>query len=327
MSLAEMKRRLDYQGGYKQQDRMIRDKLKSMLSATKYSYQAARFSEYPDYPAEYKGLFNPVTQNESFDTKMISIPFDAGFKVGSIFHWKNTDTHWICFLQDKTELAYFRGECRRCDHEVNWVDVDQELQTTLLSVIGPTAPTLRTSSSMQAKVAEDFPNANLKMLVPDSERNRGFFHRYQTFLIQGFAFQIEQIDFLSMPGVIQLNATEHYANLIEDDVEQNIRNAWNIKPIETRHSSEYFIQGPSFVKPYYEARFEAITIGGEWVIVEHMNLGPKDKRLPVKFIESDTFQKTITVMWDDPRRGNYTIGYKMPNGQLYQRYIEVESLM
>ena len=320
-----MKRRLDYQGGSAQQDRMIKDKLRSMLSATKYSYQAARFKEYPLFNNEIKGLFNPVNQTESYDTKMISVPF-GNYKVGSIVEWGNTDTLWIIFLQDKTELAYFRGECRRCDYKVNWVDGDRQLQEALLSVIGPSVPTLRTSSSMQAKVAEDFPNANLKILIQDNEVNRGFFHRYQTFLIQGIAYIVEEIDYLSMPGIIQFTATEHYVNKMEDDVEDNIRNAWNVLPVVPKHLTDYMIDGPSTVKPYFEAQFEALTTGGQWVIVENMNR-TDGKGIPTKFIEYDNTQKTIHVMWDNPKSGGYTIGYQSPNGQLYQRYVVVESLM
>lgn len=38
MSLASMKRRLTFYGGAAQQDRMIRDKLWTLMRATKYSY-------------------------------------------------------------------------------------------------------------------------------------------------------------------------------------------------------------------------------------------------------------------------------------------------
>lgn len=326
MSLESMQRRLTYQGGSAQQDRMIKEKLRSMLSATKYSYQAARFSEYPALDKEYRGLFNPVTQTESFDTKMVSVPYDTNYKVGSIFQWKNTDTLWIIFLQDKTELAYFRGECRRCDYKVNWVDGDRQLQEALMSVIGPTTPSLRTSSSMQAKVAEDFPNSNLKILIQDNDTNRAFFFRYQVFLIQGIAYKIEEVDTLSMPGIIQLNATEHYANLMEDDVEENVRNAWNVQPIVPTHLTDYMIDGPSTVKPYFEAGFEALTTGGQWVIVENMNR-TDGKGIPTKFVEYDNTGKTIHVFWDSPKSGGYTIGYQTANGQLYQRYVVVESMM
>jgi hypothetical protein len=180
---------------------------------------------------------------------------------------------------------------------------------------------------MQAKVGQDFPNAVLKIMVQDDEKNRLFFHRYNTFLIDGIAYIIEQMDYLSMPGVIQFNATEHYTNLIEDDVEENIRNAWNVQPIVPSHPTAFMIEGPSTVKPYFEATFNTLTSGGHWVIVENMNLAPRQQPNPAQFVDADHTQRTIRVMWDDARSGSYTIGYIAGNGQIYQRHIVVQSLM
>lgn len=326
MSLESMRNRISYRGGALQQDRMIKDKLNSMLSATKYSYQAARFSKYPELSKEVVGLFNPVAQNEDYDTKMISTAFENNYKVGDIFSWRNTDTYWIIFLQDKTELAYFRGRCRRCDYKVQWVDGNREVQETLISVIGPSVPTLRTSSSMQAKVAEDFPNANLKILIPDNEVNHEFFYRYQYFLLKGKTYIIEELDDLSMPGIISLNATEHYSNKVEDDVEEDLRNAWNILPVIPDNPTDYAIDGPSTVKPQFKAKFEAIIAGGQWVIVDNFNREP-NKLLPAKFVELDQFQKEIHVVWDSMKSGQYTLGYQLPDGTLYQKHVLVESLM
>ncbi|NLV87670.1 MAG: hypothetical protein GX025_10730, partial [Clostridiales bacterium] len=249
MSLESMKRRLAHAGGDNPQDRMINNKLRSMLAATRYSYQAAKFQIWAEQECpDFIGLFNPVALNENFDTKMISTAFENNVRVGTYFHWKNTDTYWICFTQDKTELAYFRGECRQCNFKIQWVDGDKRLMETLVSIIRPSATEIRRSSSMQAKITEDFPNANLKMLVQDNPINRAFFTRYQKFLIQNTAYVIEQVDRMSMPGVIQLQAIEHYANLIEDDIEQNITNAWNVQPIIPEHPTEFAIDGPSAVK-------------------------------------------------------------------------------
>lgn len=321
-----MKQRLQYHGGANQQDRMIAQKLRSMLAATKYSYQGARFSTYPTHAQEFVGLFNPIVQNESFDTKMISIPYESGYKVGDIFKWHNTDTFWISFLQDKTELAYFRGHCRRCDYKVQWVNKDREVLDTLISVIGPSVPTLRTSSSMQAKVAEDFPNANLKVLTTDNEQNRQYFNRYQRFILKGTTYIIEEVDNLSMPGVIQMTATEHYSNKLEDDVENNLLNAWNVQPIIPSHVSDYAIDGPNTIKPKFENKYEALTIGGRWIIVENKDV-PDKSNLPAKFVELDLGQKTVTLYWDSLKSGQFTLGYLMPNGILYQKAILVESLM
>ena len=36
-------------------------------------------------------------------------------KPGDVFVWKETNTHWLVFLQILNETAYFRSEIRRCD--------------------------------------------------------------------------------------------------------------------------------------------------------------------------------------------------------------------
>lgn len=319
-----MKRRINYYGGAAQQDRMIRDRLWTLMRATKHSYQAARFNRYPEYEKEVVGVFNPVTVNQDYDTKMISTPFDSGYKVGDVFRWENTQTLWIIYNQNLTELAYFRGSTRRCNYMVRWVNGERELCETPISVIGPSMPDH--TRMINGMMAGSFivPSGNLICLVTDNQKNRGYFHDDQTFIILGISYRVTNIDRLSMPGVIQIHATEYTANMIEDDVEEDIRNAWNIQPIIPEHQSEYGIEGPVSVKPYEEAEFTAIVKGGTWFIAENREGG---KKLPVKFVEYDCSQKVVHVYWDAPQRGGYTLLYELPDGTRYERYILVESLM
>lgn len=319
-----MKRRINYYGGAAQQDRMIRDRLWTLMRATKHSYQAARFNRYPEYEKEVVGVFNPVTINQDYDTKMISTPFDSGYKVGDVFRWENTQTLWIIYNQNLTELAYFRGSTRRCNYMVRWVNGERELCETPISVIGPSMPDH--TRMINGMMAGSFivPSGNLICLVTDNQKNRGYFHDDQTFIILGISYRVTNIDRLSMPGVIQIHATEYTTNMIEDDVEEDIRNAWNIQPIIPEHQSEYGIEGPVSVKPYEEAEFTAIVKGGTWFIAENREGG---KRLPAKFVEYDCSQKVVHVYWDAPQRGGYTLLYELPDGTRYERYILVESLM
>lgn len=319
-----MKRRINYYGGAAQQDRMIRDRLWTLMRATKHSYQAARFNRYPEYEKEVVGVFNPVTINQDYDTKMISTPFDSGYKVGDVFRWENTQTLWIIYNQNLTELAYFRGSTRRCNYMVRWVNGERELCETPISVIGPSMPDH--TRMINGMMAGSFivPSGNLICLVTDNQKNRGYFHDDQTFIILGISYRVTNIDRLSMPGVIQIHATEYTTNMIEDDVEEDIRNAWNIQPIIPEHQSEYGIEGPMSVKPYEEAEFTAIVKGGTWFIAENREGG---KRLPAKFVEYDCSQKVVHVYWDAPQRGGYTLLYELPDGTRYERYILVESLM
>lgn len=319
-----MKRRINYYGGAAQQDRMIRDRLWTLMRATKHSYQAARFNRYPEYEKEVVGVFNPVTVNQDYDTKMISTPFNSGYKVGDVFRWENTQTLWIIYNQNLTELAYFRGSARRCNYMVRWVNGERELCETPISVIGPSMPDH--TRMINGMMAGSFivPSGNLICLVTDNQKNRGYFHDDQTFIILGISYRVTNIDRLSMPGVIQIHATEYTTNMIEDDVEEDIRNAWNIQPIIPEHQSEYGIEGPVSVKPYEEAEFTAIVKGGTWFIAENREGG---KRLPAKFVEYDCSQKVVHVYWDAPQRGGYTLLYELPDGTRYERYILVESLM
>lgn len=319
-----MKRRINHYGGAAQQDRMIRDRLWTLMRATKHSYQAARFNRYPEYEKEVVGVFNPVTVNQDYDTKMISTPFDSGYKVGDVFRWENTQTLWIIYNQNLTELAYFRGSTRRCNYMVRWVNGERELCETPISVIGPSMPDH--TRMINGMMAGSFivPSGNLICLVTDNQKNRGYFHDDQTFIILGISYRVTNIDRLSMPGVIQIHATEYTTNMIEDDVEEDIRNAWNIQPIIPEHQSEYGIEGPVSVKPYEEAEFTAIVKGGTWFIAENREGG---KRLPAKFVEYDCSQKVVHVYWDAPQRGGYTLLYDLPDGTRYERYILVESLM
>lgn len=98
-----------------------------------------------------------------YDTKLLSVPFDAQYSVGDVFRWDNTGTYWICYARDLTELAYFRGQCRRCDYKVQWVDGNREVQETFISVVGPSNPDFTSTNTTFGSA--DLPNANLVVLA------------------------------------------------------------------------------------------------------------------------------------------------------------------
>ena len=325
MSLEGMKTRLTYLGGAAQQDRMIKGKWKSMLSSLKYSYQAARFTKYPEMDKTYNGLFTPITHNMNYDNKQISIGFDSGFKVGDVFLWENTKTFWLCFTQDLTELAYFRGLCRRCDHKVRWVDGDKKVRETYLAITGPRQPDYRTYNPGYGLSIDDS-TADLTVLVSDNEQNQKYFNQYQSFLLKGKSYSIHQMDNLSMPGVIRLCCTETKTNLIEDDVENNLKNNWNIQPVIPQYPTQEGIDGPLTIKPLFPATFSAVVHGGRWFILENQGNVPGKYLLPIEFGESVT-QPTVTLTWKKPLSGAFTLCYELPDKTLFKRHIIVESLM
>ena len=221
MSLESMKARLGYRGGAAQQDRMIKDKYKSMLSATKYSYQAARFSKYPNKDKIFPALFNRESVNMDADTKVISTGFENNVHVGDVLYWENDKSYWICYAQERSELAYFRGHCRKCDYKVEWIDKDRHKRESYMSVVGPTQPDFRTFNPGFG-ISIDTPTADLVVLVTDNDQNAAYFEQYQHFIIRGVTYKVHQVDYLSMPGVRQLFCKQDYSELIDDDVEENL---------------------------------------------------------------------------------------------------------
>jgi hypothetical protein len=41
---------------------------------------------------------NPNKLKMDYDDKILSVPFDAGIKIGDIFEWVNTGTYWLVEL-------------------------------------------------------------------------------------------------------------------------------------------------------------------------------------------------------------------------------------
>ena len=131
-------------GGCSQKDRMITDKLKTLDRVTLYSYQGDNIKKLGEDKI-VKGLINPNKLKPDYDDKTLSVRYDHGFAIGDVFEWVDTKTHWLIYLQDITELAYFRGDIRRCQYQVSWLDDNKNLKTTYLAVRGPVETTIQTS--------------------------------------------------------------------------------------------------------------------------------------------------------------------------------------
>ena len=109
----------------------MKDKLRSLKRALLYSYQAA--TAILSDGKEFRCLINPDKNKPAYDNKILSIPYkdiclnaprmgktsegeiDIDIKPGDVFIWKETNTHWLVYLEYIEEDAYFRSEIRRCD--------------------------------------------------------------------------------------------------------------------------------------------------------------------------------------------------------------------
>lgn len=313
-----MRERLRARGGIVQQARMIKDKKEALKRAIKYSYQGAQVQAIgKSEPAI--ALINPNTVKQDYDDKIISIDFDYDYSVGTVFEWSNTGTKWLIYLQDLTEIAYFKGDIRKCNYEIKWEDQDDEGKmhkyTTYVALTGPSEKKIE--SSIKEGISLDSPNYSLHFYMPNNEYTSKYFNRYTKFYLQGLptCWRIEAIDKISMPGILEIYAYEYYANEHEDNIEEGLVGDLIVEPIEPTKSLGITITGDSFFIKPKTAYTCTLADGMQW---ENSIFPPE-----VKIIEKTN--NSITLKWDTTRSGQFDLVYENGKDKITQ-VVVVESL-
>lgn len=322
----QLAERLQYNGGYPQQNRMIKDKRRSLDRALLYSYQAGfvkkKFTEYEQEAQAadteqnqppVRALINPDKLKQDYDDKIISIGFEHNYSVGTVFEWCNTNSYWLIYLQDLDELAYFRGSIRRCRYVINWLDDEGKQHSTYAAVRGPVETKIDFIQKHQISIDE--PNHSLDILMPLNEDTKEYFTRYSKFYLQDdkICWRVEAADWISTPGILEVIAVEYYANETEDDIENGLVGGLIVNDIPS--NDEYInrmISGETFIKPkrLYTYTYTGLDAGSAvWRL---------DKNLPIEYT---TNGKSITLKWV----GNYSGQFELKFRDL-TKTIVVESL-
>lgn len=321
-----MRKRLEWQGGIEQEDRMIKDKWRTLLRVLKYSYQACDIALAqaqqeildeglePEYPI-VRALINPDKNKQDYDDKILSVDYIHQFKPGDVFEWENTGTHWIIYLQQLTEDAYFRGEIRRCRYKIKFKDEDGNICYTYAAIRGPVETQIDSIQKNQERI--DKPNLSLNILMPRNEVTVKAFDRYKEFILDGRCWRVKAVDPISMAvdrqGVLEVNAQEDYINEVTDDEINEIKDGLIVEPDEPTPNSE--INGETFIKPAIPEIYSVDIDGGTWCI--------RENNVPVDIEPIDN--KSVQVTWKKMTSGQFTLVWN--NGSdTYEKVIVVESL-
>lgn len=333
--------RLGLNGGYLQQERMIFDKRRSLDRALLYSYQGANIikvssveqkteestefvsvyeSTEDDKPKVCRALINPDKNKQDYDDKIVSVHYEDHFQSGDVFEWMGTGTYWLIYLQDLTELAYFRGEIRRCSYTIDWIDEEGNKHTSFAAVRGPVETKINYIQKHQISV--DTPNYSLHILMPLSDDIVKYFQRYSKFYLQGckevapkVCWRVEATDWISTPGIFELTAVEYYANETEDDIDKGLVGTLISKPVNpNKDNIEILIEGDTFIYPKktYTYKYKGINTS-RWVVQSNR---------PVKYSVDEEDPLTIYVMWDSPYSGEFSLTFGN-----FTKEIIVQSLM
>lgn len=297
-----MKALLENQGGHLQQERMIYDKRRTLDRAVLYSYQGALILKdgLREFEKPFHALINPNKNKPDYDEKVLSVGYEYGIKPGDTFEWCNTKTHWIVYLQDLTELAYFRGNIRRCSYKISWQD-EEEIKEAWAAVRGPVETQINFIQKHQISVDE--PNHSLNLLLPRNEDTLKYFRRYSKFYLQGtdegsqtVCWRVEAIDWISTPGILEITAEEYYINNEEDDVENGVAGGLIVAPENPNTDNK--ISGDFIIKPRLSYEYEYCgDEEGEWKV---------DSLIPVSY---EINNKIISIKTKTNIGGKIEISY------------------
>lgn len=307
-----MKRRLEYQGGIKQEDRMIHDKYKTFLSALSFSYQAADISlaqnresclsaiadAQPSGPI-FRALINPDKLKQSYDDKILSVDRQHNFKCGDVIRWEGTDSYWIIHLAELTEDAYLRSEIRRCRYKIKFRDEKGNWFATWAAIRGPVETQIDSIQKNQTRV--DCPNLSLSILMPCNDQTLKAFDRYSEFLFAGRSWKVQAPDSISMEDVIEINAEESYIDRDTDDVSNEIKNGLVIEPEDP--TPESAIHGETWIKPCIPQVYIS-DVEGTWEV--EVDIRPGEK-LPITLAVDPQDNKRVTVTWNKMSEGQFDL--------------------
>lgn len=251
--LNNLETRLNYVGGPVQQDRMIADKLKSLKKALLYSYQAGT-AVLAD-GRKFKCLMNPVRLNLNNDYKQISIPYKdtclnppaeiaegididlINLQVGDIFTWEETATDWIVAYEEIEEYAYFRGDCYKCNSELDINGTSVKANLTM------NAPQELVWNQKHGIIWNDM-NSNIVLTLPKTEATIDYFKRFNIVKINGNNYEVQNKNML-LNGVIVAIVKETFNNQFEESEEPIEEDTPIPSPEDEMH-----ITGPCNVSPY-----------------------------------------------------------------------------
>ena len=297
----EQAMRLRQAGGNRQQERMIKDKRRSLDYAVWNSYQAAEIIKTGATDRKpVRALINPNKLKQDYDDKVVSVGFEYDIKCGDVFEWLGTHTHWLVYLQDLTELAYFRGDIRKCSYEINWED-ENGFHTTYAAVRGPVETKI--NFIQKHGISIDTPNHSLSLLLPKNEDTLNYFKRYEKFYLQNdeTCWRVEATDWVSTPGILEVAAIEYFANESEDDIENGIVGG-KLEPVKDPNEDALIeIMGETFikVKKSYSYSFNGDLVDS-WKV---------DKKYPVELLIDSQDPKKVTLKWSSSYSGQFDLYY------------------
>lgn len=326
-SLDTLKKRINYDGGPMQEQRMNLDKLRSLKKALWYSYQAQTAILTDN--REFRCLINHDKLKEDYDDKIISIPYDdiclnaaalelptdveqhIGMKVGDTFTWKETDTRWIIIQEILEENAYFRGTIRKAEDEViiNGHPYYGYLGKWSKEALWHTKG-LNSWSEMGYEVV---------LYITKNEETEDFFHRFKKVMISNRLWEVQMVNDITSDTMLIIYLKETFTNEFEP-VDNNNNTIENNSQEETENENNELNIEPMIIGQDIVSPFDSVVYTIENAENGHWELS----NTKAKIINETEYSIDISII--SAKSGNFEIKYVRDNDILATKTVVIKSL-
>jgi hypothetical protein len=237
--------RLQYNGG-DQLGRINQQKLNSLHWALRNSYNSRKIKT-PN-GSVFSCLIKTNNLKADYDKEYISVDFKSGLQQGDTFEVLDNGTHWMIYLPVFAEKAYLRAEIIKCNYTL---DIDDS--TYWIYLQGAT----ETDISWQKNNSIAFNELNISgtIYIKKDSKTTNYFHRFSKIKIDGHVYEIQVVDELTVPGIIELEIQEYYDNTIAElpeIIKQEDNDSIIGKTIVLQDSTIGYTIKPEYYKPELE---------------------------------------------------------------------------
>jgi hypothetical protein len=222
---------------------------------------------------------------------------ETKIKEGDVITWKENGSHWIVYLRRLEETAYFRADIRRCRYELTlgngskyWAYVRGPVEQSILWT--------QTSGNYINKL-----NNTVMIYISKTEETVKYFKRFKKIMIDGKPWEVQVVDSISTPGIMEISLKETYTNTIENNIEEAVNKAKEKNHHMAEESSKPYIAGPTEIYPYETHTFELKNYngGGAWSIWN------ESRKNMLKVVNEDNSK--ITIVIKTGKSGKFTLVY------------------
>ena len=143
------------------------------------------------------------------DQKWIGMPLESNLKPGDVIHVKRNDVRWIMVQTDLSERSFCRCVGKRCVTEITWRDEDDNVYSSWAALRGPTETSIKTEA--RKHILFDQGNEKVALWLPDTPETKSL-RRYKHIMVKGETWEIASVDYLTTPGILELNLVEAQDN-------------------------------------------------------------------------------------------------------------------